>query len=214
MKPRWIKFEDGWLTTGSERQRKLQQRILQLLKNDESALADIDGALSRHFALKPDAAEKEETDVEVRKELDRLAKAISTINEIMQSRGRARSLFLDACGEYIEDGTLFRFEQLEDALSGDGGDLLVEAARSAAAALKLSSGRDKSPEKNARLHLVGEMAAAAEKVGMRAVRGGEFEELVQLVYEVAGIANDQGETIKTDGDIKEWKKRQRQSGAG
>ena len=197
-------------------------RILRLLKNDESALADIDGALSRHFALKPDPAEKEETDAKVRKDLDRLAKAISTINEILQSRGRARSLFLDACGEYIEDGTLFRFEQLEGALSGDGGGLLVEAARSAPAALKrsapaarkLSSGRDKSPELNARLHLVGEMATAAEKVGMRAVRGGEFDELVQLVYEVAGIANDKGEPIKADGDIRKWQTRQPRSGAG
>lgn len=214
MKPRWIKFEDGWLTTGSKEQRALQQRILQLLNNDESALADIDGALSRHFALKPDAAEKEETDAEVRKDLGRLAQAISTINEIMQSRGRARSLFLDACGEYIEDGTLPRFQQLESALYDEGGDLLVEAARSASAALDVSSGRDKSPEKSARLHLVGEMAAAAEKVGMRAVRGGEFEELVQLVYEVAGIANDQGETIKADGDIKNWVKRRHPSGAG
>lgn len=209
MKPRWIKFQTVRLS-------KNRERILELLKNDESVLGDIEGALSRHFALMPQ--EKEETDAEVRRDLGRLAKAISTINEILQSRGRARLLFLDACGEYIEDGTLFRFEQLEGALSGDGGDLLVEAARSAPAALKrsapaarkLSSGRDNSPEKSARLHLVGDVARAVKKIDMPAVRSesGEFVELLQLVYESAGIE------IKVDGDIRDWQKRSSQSGAG
>lgn len=205
MKPRWIKFQTVRLS-------KNRERILELLKNDESVLGDIEGALSRYFALMPQ--EKEETDAEVRKNLDRLAKAISTINEILQSRGRARSLFLDACGEYIEDGTLFRFEQLEGALSDEGGDVLVEAAQSASAALAVSSGRDKSPEKNARLHLVGEVARAVGKIDMRTVRGGDFEDLIQLVYEGAGIENDQGETIKAEGDIRQWLERQRQPEAG
>lgn len=199
MKPRWIKFQTVRLS-------KNRERILGLLKNDGSVLSDIEGALSRHFALMPQ--EKEETDAEVRKELDRLAKAISTINEILQSRGRARWLFLNACGEYIEDGTLFRFEQLEDALSGDGADLLVEAAQSAQASLKVSSGRPPSPELNARLHLVGVVATAAEKIGMSSWRGGDFEELIQLVYESAGIESDQGETIKAEGDIRKWRERQ------
>lgn len=205
MKPRWIKFQTVRLS-------KNRERILELLKNDESVLGDIEGALSRHFALIPQ--EKEETDAEVRKDLDRLAKAISTINEIMQSRGRARSLFLDACGEYIEDGTIRRFQQLESALYDEGGDLLVEAARSASAALDVSSGRDKSPEKSARLHLVGGVARAVGKIDMRMARGGDFEELIQLVYESAGIENDQGETIKAEGDIRQWLERQSQTGAG
>lgn len=201
MKPRWIKFQTVRLS-------KNRERILELLKNDESVLGDIEGALSRHFALMPQ--EKEETDAEVRKDLGRLARAISTINEILQSRGRARSLFLDACGEYIEDGTLFRFEQLEGALYDEGGDVLVEAAQSASAALDVSSGRDNSPEKNARLHLVGEVARAVKKIDMPAVRSesGEFVELLQLVYESAGIE------IKVDGDIRAWQKRSSQSGAG
>lgn len=205
MKPRWIKFQTVRLS-------KNRERILELIKNDESVLGDIEGALSRHFALMPQ--EKEETDADVRKDLDRLAKAISTINEILQSRGRARSLFIDACGEYIEDGTILRFQQLESALYDEGGDVLVEAARSASAALDVSSGRDKSPEKNARLHLVGEVARAVGKIDMRTVRGGDFEDLIQLVYESAGIENDQGETIKAEGDIRQWLERQRQSGAG
>ncbi|HQT01170.1 MAG: hypothetical protein B7Y26_08855 [Hydrogenophilales bacterium 16-64-46] len=205
MKPRWIKFQTVRLS-------KNRERILELLGNDESVLGDIEGALSCHFALMPQ--EKEETDTDVRKELDRLAKAISTINEIMQSRGRARSLFLDACGEYIEDGTILRFQQLESALYDEGGNVLVEAARSAAVALDVSSGRDKSPEKNARLHLVGEVARAVEKIGMRTVRGGDFEDLIQLVYESAGIENDRGETIKAEGDIRKWQERQRQPDAG
>lgn len=205
MKPRWIKFQTVRLS-------KNRERILELLKNDESVLGDIEGALSRHFALMPQ--EKEETDTEVRKELDRLAKAISTINEIMQSRGRARSLFLDACGEYIEDSTILRFQQLESALYDEGGNVLVEAARSASAALDVSSGRDKSPEKNARLHLVGEVARAVGKIDMRTARGGDFEDLIQLVYESAGIENDQGETIKAEGDIRQWLERQRQPDAG
>lgn len=201
MKPRWIKFQTVRLS-------KNRERILVLLKNDESVLGDIEGALSRHFALMPQ--EKEETDAEVRKDLDRLAKAISTINEILQSRGRARSLFLDACGECIEDGTLFRFEKLEGALYDEGGDVLVEAAQSASSALDVSSGRDNSPEKNARLHLVGEVARAVKKIDMPAVRSesGEFVELLQLVYESAGIE------IKVDGDIRAWQKRSSQSGAG
>lgn len=203
MKPRWIKFQTVRLS-------KSRERILELLNHDESVLADIESALSRYFALMPDAMEKEKTDKEVRKELDRLAKAISTINEILQSRGRARWLFLDACGEYIEDGTLLRLQRLEGALYDEGGDLLIEAAQSASAALDVSSGRDNSPEKNARLHLVGEVARAVEKIDMRAVRseGGEFVELLQLVYEGAGIE------IKAEGDIKNWKERQHQSGSG
>lgn len=205
MKPRWIKFQTVRLS-------KNRERILDLLKNDESVLGEIEGALSRHFALMPQ--EKEETDAEVRKELDRLAKAISAINEIMQSRGRARSLFLDACGEYIEDGTILRFQQLESALYDEGGNVLVEAARSASAALDVSSGRDKSPEKKARLHLVGEVARAVGKIDMRTARGGDFEDLIQLVYESAGIENDQGETIKAEGDIRQWLERQRQPDAG
>lgn len=205
MKPRWIKFQTVRLS-------KNRERILELLGNDESVLGDIEGALSRHFALMPQ--EKEETDADVRKELDRLAKAISTINEIMQSRGRARSLFLDACGEYIEDGTILRFQQLESVLYDEGGNVFVEAARSAAVALDVSSGRDKSPEKNARLHLVGEVARAVEKIGMHTVRGGDFEDLIQLVYESAGIENGQGETIKAEGDIRKWLERQRQPDAG
>jgi hypothetical protein len=205
MKPRWIKFQTVRLS-------KNRERILELLKNDESVLGNIEGALSRHFALMPQ--EKEETDADVRKELDRLAKAISTINEIMQSRGRARSLFLDACGEYIEDGTILRFQQLESVLYDEGGNVLVEAARSAAVALDVSSGRDKSPEKNARLHLVGEVARAVERIGMRTARGGDFEDLIQLVYESAGIENDQGETIKAEGDIRKWLEHQRQPDAG
>ena len=205
MKVRWVKFEDGWLPVGTYR-----ERILELLGNDVSVLADIESALSRYFALMPRAMEKEETEKKVRKELGRLAEAITTINEIMQSRGRARSLFLDACGEYIEDGTLLRFEQLESALYDEGGDLLIEAARSASAALDVSPGRDKSPEKNARLHLVGEVARAVGKIDMHAVHseGAPFVELMQLVYDGAGIE------IKAQGDIKNWKERQRQTGAG
>lgn len=201
MKPRWIKFQTVRLS-------KNRERILTLLKNDELVLADIERALSRHFALKPAAAEEKGADV--RKDIERLADAISTINEILQSRARARSLFLDACGEYIEDGTLLRFEQLEGALSGDGGDLLVEAARSALAGHKVSSGADPKPELNARLCLVEAAATAAEKIGMRTVRGGDFEELIQLVYEGAGIENDQGEPIKADGDIRKWLERRKQ----
>lgn len=199
MKPRWVKFQTVRLS-------KNRKRILELLNNDVSVLADIEGALSSHFALKHDAAE--EKDADVRKDIGRLADAISTINEILKSRGRARSLYVDACGEYIEDGTLFRFGQLEDALSGDGGDLLVEAAQSALASLKVSSGRPPSPELNARLHLVGVVATAAEKIGMSSGRGGDFEDLVQLVYESAGIESDQGETIKAEGDIRKWQERQ------
>lgn len=201
MKPRWIKFQTVRLS-------KNRERILKLLENDGSVLADIESALSSHFALKPDAAE--EKDAGVRKDIEYLADAISTINEILQSRGRARSLFLDACGEYIEDGTLLRFGQLEDALSGDGGDLLVEAARSALASHKVSPGKAPSPELNARLHLVEAVATAAEKIGMRTARGGDFEELIQLVYEGAGIENDQGETIKAEGDIRKWLERRKQ----
>ncbi|MEW6590670.1 MAG: hypothetical protein AB1418_06500 [Pseudomonadota bacterium] len=205
MKQRWIKFQTVRIS-------KNRERILKLLQNEEAALAKIESALSSHFALKPDAAE--EKDAGVRKDIERLADAIATINGILQSRGRARSLFLDACGEYLENGALLRFEQLEDALSGDGGDLLVEAARSAQACLKVSSGRPPSPELNARLHLVGVVAAAAEKIGMSSGRGGDFEELIQLVYESAGIESDQGETIKAEGDIRKWQERQSQSGAG
>lgn len=205
MKPRWIKFQTVRLS-------KHRERILELLNNDGSALAEIEGALSRHFALKPDAVE--EKDAEVRKDLERLADAISTINDILQNRGRARSLFLDASGEYIEDGTLLRFEKMEGAFFGDGGDLLVAAARSALVSLKVSPGRRLSPELNARLYLVGIVASAVGKIGMSPARGTEFEELIQFVYESAGIENDQGETIKADGDIRKWLERQRQSGAG
>lgn len=199
MKARWIKFQTVRLS-------KNRERILKLLENDESVLADIESALSVHFALKPDAAEEKGADV--RKDIERLADAISTINEILQSRGLARSLFLGACGEYLEDGTFARSAQLEDALSGDGGDLLVEAARSALASLKVSSGRPPSPELNARLHLVRVVATAVDKIKMSPTRGGDFEELIQLVYEGAGIENDQGETIKAEGDIRKWLERQ------
>lgn len=205
MKPRWIKFQTVRLS-------KHRERILELLNNDGSALAEIEGALSRHFALKPDAVE--EKDAEVRKDLERLTDAISTINDTLQNRGRARSLFLDACGEYIEDGTLLRFEKMEGAFFDDGGDLLVAAVRSALVSLKVSPGRRLSPELNARLYLVGIVASAVGKIGMSPARGTEFEELIQFVYESAGIENDQGETIKADGDIRKWLERQRQSGAG
>lgn len=201
MKPRWIKFQTVRLS-------KNRERILKLLQNEETALGQIESALSSYFALKPDAAE--EKDAGVRKDIERLADAIATITGILQSRGRARTLFLDACGEYLEDGTLLRVDQLEDALSGDGGDLLVEAARSALADHKVSSGTSPSPELNARLHLVESVATAAGIIGMRTVRGGDFEELIQLVYEGAGIENDQGETIKADGDIRKWLERRKQ----
>lgn len=204
----WCKFEDGWLPPGENR-----QRILELLKHDESALANIDRALSRHFALKPDAKSKEKP-AEVRNDVERLAAAIATIGEILKSRRRAYWLFMDACGEYPEDGTFGCFEQLNGAFSGDGGDLLLDAARSALADLDVTSGRQPSPELNARIRLVGEVALAAEGTGMRSVRGGDFEELVQHVYDGAGIENAQGETIKADGDIRKWLERQGPAGTG
>lgn len=192
---RWVKFH-------STRLAKNRPRILQLLKSDESALADIESALSRYFAFKPDAKSMAKTSKEVRDDLERLAAAISTTNEILQSQGQARSLFLGACSEYLEDGTFNRFVHLEGALFGDGGDLLVEAAQSALARLKVVSGRPPSSEANGRIHLVKEMMAVAEKINIRPVRGGDFEELVQLVYESAAIETPQGEIIKADGDIR------------
>lgn len=204
----WCKFEGEWLPSGENR-----QRILQLIENDESVLTDIDSALSRHFALKP-AEKSNEKPAEVRNDMERLAAALATIGEILQSRRRAYWLFADACGEYLEDGTFGRFQQLKDAFFGEGGDLLLEAARSALAAIDVSSGRRPSPELNARIHLVGEVALAAERIGMRAVRGGDFEELIQLVYEGAGIENAQGETIRAEGDIRKWLERQSHTGTG
>lgn len=195
---RWVKFEGEWLPPRSDN----RPRILQLLKNDESALADIESALSRYFALKPDAMSPAETAKKVRDDLESLATAISITKEILQSRSQARSLFLAACGEYLEDGVFIRFEQLEGALRGDGGDMLVEAAQSALTGLKVASGRPPSSEAIGRVYLVKEIMSVAEKIGIRPVRGGDFEELVQLVYESAGIETSRSETIKAEGDIR------------
>lgn len=192
---RWFKFHSTRLAIN-------RRRILQLLNGDESALADIESALSRYFAIKPDAKSSAETSKKVRDDLELLAAAISTISEILQSRGQARSFFLEACSEYPEDGTLSRFSQLEGALFGDGVGLLVEAKQSALDSLKVASGRPLSSEANGRIHLVKEMMAVAKKINIRPVRGSDFEELVQLVYESAEIKNPQGKIIKADGDIR------------
>lgn len=191
----WIKFEKVRLS-------KNREQILNLLGNEESAILEIESALSRHFALAPNGNRHTEKPQEVRADLVRLASAISTIGQILKNRGQARSLFVEACAEYPEDGTLARFQQLESALFGDGHDIFVEAASAALATLEVTSGRRPSPDKMGRVHLVQAMAAAVAKIGLNSGRGGAFEELVQAVYESAGIENAQGETIKADGDIR------------
>lgn len=192
----------GWLKFEKVRLSKNREKILKLVENDESAIGEIEGALSRHFAFAPNGKRQSEKPKEVRADLVRLVSAISTIGEILQSRGQARSLFIEACGEYPEDGTLDRFQKLDGALFDDGCDILVEAANTALANLEVISGRPLSSDKMGRVHLVQAIATTAEKIGLKPGRGGAFEELVEAVYESAGIENTKGETIKAEGDIR------------
>lgn len=195
MKSCWLKFENVRLS-------KNRAQILRLVGNEEQVIAEIEGALCRYFGLVPVGKFQFEKPKDVRAELVRLAGAISTIGEILQNRGQAHRLFVEACDEYPEDGTYGRFLQLEGVLAGDGYDVLVDAANAALASLEVTSGRCHSPDKMNRVHLVQAIATAAEKIGLKPGRGGAFEELVQAVYESAGIENSKGETIKANGDIR------------
>lgn len=195
MKSLWLKFEAVRLS-------KNRAHILSRIGNEESALTEIEHALSRYFALAPGAMLGPEPSSKVRDDLKRLADAIATLNEILQSRGQARSLFLDACGEYVEDGTLARLHKLEGVLYDTGGDSLVEAAQTALASLKVSSGRLPAPEKMRRIYLVKAIAEAVKKVGLKPGRNEWFTGLVDFIYESAGIENADGEIIKADGDIR------------
>lgn len=195
MNSAWFKFEPVRLS-------KNRAHLLSLIGNEESALTEIEGALSRYFALAPDGKRGPEPTKKVRDDLKRLADAIATLNEILQpqSRGQARSLFVDACAEYVEDGTLARLRNLEGVLRGDGGDSLVEAAQTALASLDVTSGRLPSPEKAGRVYLVKAIASAVEKVGLKPGRNKWFIGLVQNIYASAGIENADGEIIEADGD--------------
>lgn len=198
----WIKFETVRLS-------KNRPAILKLLKNEESAILEIESALSLYFAVAPIRNQPSETREDVRAELVLLAGALSTVGRILNSRGRARSLLVEACAD-MQDGAHARVMQLEGALFDGDYDVLAKAARAAIDELEVTAVPTRSFDKMARVRLVQSMAAAGAKVGITACRKnrdinssrGDFDALVQAVYESAGIEKGDGETYKADGDIK------------
>ncbi len=174
-----------WLNRRPVRLSKNRADLLAQVENDESVLAKIEGAVTLYFALAPDAGEgRAETSTKTRDDLVRLAGALRTAREILECGGSARWLFLNACGEHLEDETLARFQQLEAALF-DGE--LADLADSAAVSVTVRSGRPQDPEKQLRLQLVSRVADAVKVLGIKSGRGKKFHTLMKAIYESAGI---------------------------
>lgn len=180
---------------------KRRKDILKLLGGDEAALQEIERAASAYLALTTATDRASETKAQVRDDLKGLVRSLAVLSDFFrkENHGSAHALFM---GEATEKGVLRQSMQLDAALAGLGGDLLVQSARSALDKWPVTAGRNDSPDLNGRVDLVGRIATIAKRLGIVPKRDGVFVDLVQAVYESVGIATSKNEIIKADGDIR------------
>lgn len=178
-----------WLSTDWRFDSDDRRRLLELFKNDEFSIVEIERAVCLFKANRESITESEENPTQIKNDLEELQEALEVLTRIlMTERGTARALF---CGEASDQ--IGRLMSLFDALEDSR---IINAAQNAADGYETRRGRPVSGHPANRKLLFKSLLRVIERTKIKPARKGNFADIIETIYAAIGEGG-------ADGDIRE-----------